>query len=99
MEIVALAVVSVPIRPRIACAPVDQIQLRVIHASHPCRRAAGLPTGAFPGVVTGFTRPGDSPDSPAELAGFRVVRVEEAANAEFAARDADDHFVFDGQRR
>ena len=43
-------------------------------------------------------RSGNGVEAPGPLAGFRVVGVDEAANAVLASRHADDHFVLDDER-
>src|SRR5688572_1862554 len=50
-------------------------------------------------MPTRFIRPGHCIESPGFLPRVDVVRLDEAANAEFCARHADDHFVFHDQRR
>src|SRR5206468_505763 len=63
------------------------------------RRGAGLPGVARPGLVAGLAFGGDGVETPDATAGLRFISVEEAADAEFAAGDAGDDLVLDGERR
>src|SRR5689334_19855491 len=46
-----------------------------------------------------FAGTGYRPEPPDVLSGLCIVGVEKTADAVLAARDADDHFIFDYQRR
>src|SRR5207248_4357429 len=72
---------------------------RIVRAGHPRRRAAARPRIAFPGLVSRFAAAGDRVEAPRALPRRRLVRVDETANAELTAGDADDDFVFDDERR
>src|SRR5439155_13258798 len=89
----------VPVGAGIACAPVDGVRFRLVGASDPCGRGTRLPGVARPGLVAGLAFGGDGVEAPDAPAGLCVVSVEEAADAEFAAGDAGDDFVLDGERR
>src|SRR4029077_18799320 len=65
---------------------------------NPGRRAANLPGVAFPGFTAGLAGAGNGVEAPLAFAGGSIVGVDEAANAIFAARDADDDEIFYGQR-
>ena len=99
IEVVAGADVAVVVRTRIARAPVEQVQLRIVGAGQPRRRAAVLPRVAAPRVRARLTRRRHGPEAPRALAGLRVVGIEESANAAFGAGDADDDLVLDRERR
>ena len=72
---------------RIAGAPVDQVELRIVRAGSPRRSAALRPGVAVlrPGVGTWFARPWDGVAPPQFLAGFRIPTVQEPARGELAA--------------
>src|SRR6202008_3556871 len=70
VEIVALAVLTIEIRGRVAGAPVDQVQLRIVGAVHPWRAPAVHPAVALPGVVAFLARPRNDVEPPALLARF-----------------------------
>src|SRR5438067_625638 len=86
IEIVAFTSVAVVIGAGVAGSPIHQVELGIVGAGDPGRRAAGLPALARPGFVPRLARTGDSPETPHVLAGLCVVRVEESANAELPAR-------------
>jgi hypothetical protein len=90
---------AIDLRPGIADGPIDEVQRRIVRAGEPRRRAAELPTVASPGVVTKLTRRRHREPSPHSLSGCGIVSVEKPARAKFPAGHADDHFVFDDQRR
>src|SRR5262249_25848965 len=75
-------------------APIDEVQLRVIRPGDPCGRAAGLPAIAAPRFIARLARCGNRIEAPRALARLRIVGVDETANAELAARDADNDFIF-----
>ena len=99
IQVVAEAQVPVPVRRRVAAAPVDEVEFWVVDAGQPGRRAAGTPGIAGPGFVAGLARSRHRVGTPPALAGRGVIAVDEAADAELAARDARDHRVADDQRR
>src|SRR5258708_38105280 len=53
----------------------------------------------LPGLVAGFAGARDRVGAPRRLAGVEIGRLDEAADAEFAAGGADDSKVADDQRR
>src|SRR5690606_2503284 len=71
--------------PRIAGAPVRDVQLVIERSGEPCGRAARAPRLAGPRVVAGLARPRDRVGLPRLLAGLRIVRRDEAANAPLAS--------------
>src|SRR5436190_22305206 len=99
IEIVALARIAVPVGTRIARAPVEQLQRRIVRAGEPRRAAAVHPAVAGPRLAARLAGRRYRPEAPPRLAAPRVVRVEEAADARFAAADPDDHLVVDDERR
>src|SRR4051794_19261494 len=78
VQVVALAPVAIPIRPRISRAPVDGVRLRLVGAGHPGGGRAGLPALALPGIVARLPLGGNGVEAPGALAGFRVIRVDES---------------------
>ena len=98
VQVVAGACVAGP-WAGIAGAPVREPELRIEAAGHPHGRAAGAPRIAGPRVAAGLAGRGDRVGFPDLLAGVRVERDDEAANAALAARDADHDAAARGQRR
>ena len=90
---------AVEIRIGVAGAPIHHVQLGIVGARQPRRRAAALPGVGRPRVAARFARRGNRPEPPRTLAGLHVVRIEEAADRELAAGDADDDLVLDDERR
>ena len=99
IEIVARTNVAIPVRTGIADAPVHQLQFGIVGARNPSGAAPRFPCVAGPGLVARLVGTGDSPEAPGLRTGFRVVGVDESANAGFAATNADDNFPVDSQRR
>src|SRR5260370_32260150 len=87
IEVVAPTSVAVVVGSRIAGSPIDQVEYGVLRAGDPRRRAAGLPTLAPPRFMSPLTRARDRPEAPHPPTGLPVVRVQQPANAEFAACD------------
>ena len=58
-----------------------------------------FPAISRPGLVARFAGAGHRPETPHALAGLGVVGVQKSANAVFGARNSDDDFVLDRQRR
>ena len=58
-----------------------------------------LPIFAFPAFVAGLAGTGNGVEAPSLFAAVRFKGSDEAANAIFAAGQADDHFVFHHERR
>src|SRR6266436_6169116 len=99
--VVAGAIFGVPVGARITHALIERISIRVVSGGLPDRSPAVLPAllAILPGLVAGFARARDRVGAPGGLAGVEVGRLDEAANAEFAARSAHDGKVADDQRR
>ena len=87
IEVVAGAMVAIPIGTGIADAPVGEIEIGIVGARDPDGGAAGLPGIAGPGFVAGFARAGDGVEAPGFLAGRGVVGGDETADAVLAAGD------------
>src|SRR6185295_12569798 len=93
-------------RPRvvrfgIAGAPIDEVELGIVGARAPGRRAAVFPGVAVgrPGVVSGLAGPRNGVTTPELLAGLGIPAVKEAARRRFAAGHAgDQHAVGDDRR-
>ena len=99
VEVVAEPHVAVPVRSRVAGAPVDDVEVGVVGAGDPARRSAGAPRVAGPGLVVRMVGAGNRPGPPDLVARRRVVRIDEAADAVLAARDARHHLVLDDEGR
>ena len=99
VQVVAGAIVAVPVRGRIAGAPVEQVQLRVVRPAQPRGSPARLPAVAAPRVVPLLAGSRHRVEPPQAPSGPGVVGVEEAAHAGFAPADADDDLAVNGQRR
>src|SRR5690348_9543958 len=87
VQVVARPALAVPVRVRVADAPIEQVQLRIVGARQPRRAAAALPDLAFPRVAARLAGSGNRVEAPDAIAGRRIVRVEEAAVRELAAGD------------
>ena len=99
VEVVAAARIGIPVGTGIADAPVDQVGFGIVGAGDPGGAAAGLPGVAGPGFVAGFAGSGNGVEAPRAAAGLRVVGIDEAADAGFAAADTDQDFAANGERR
>ena len=99
VQVVAQPHLAAVVGAGVAGAPVDQVQLRIVRACDPGRRAARAPRVAQPGLVVGMVRSRDRVRPPRALAGLGVVRVQEPPNAELPAGDAGHHPVLDDERR
>src|SRR5688572_7597380 len=86
IEVVAGTLCGIPIRSGVADSPVRQVQVWVIGACDPDRRASVLPVVALPGFVAGLTGPGDCVETPYLTTSPRVECGDEASNAELATR-------------
>src|SRR5207237_3056150 len=102
--------IRVPVWSGVADAPIREIELGIVRAGHPDRSAAMLPrfgvavglrlrrTGR-PAFEASFTWTRNGVEPPRFLAGSRVVRGDEPANAVLTAADSDDDLVLDDERR
>src|SRR4029077_14630708 len=98
VKVVAGPLIAEPGRS-VARAPIDRVGVGIVVASHPGGGAARLPGVRFlPGVAAGLAGRRDGVGLPRRLAGLRVERLDEAANAELAAGNADQDFAFDDER-
>ena len=99
-EVVAFAIGAVVVGARVAGAIEDEILLGIVGPGHPDRSsAAQVRVTLRPGVAALFSRPGHGVEPPHLLAGLRVERFDETADAVLGAGDADDHLVLDDERR
>src|SRR5262249_43851367 len=96
--VVTLAQVAVP-GGGVAGVPVDEVQVRIVDACRPCRRAAVPPGVARPGLVARLARSRDRVRRPAQRSRSGVERLDEAADAELAAGYARQDHVFYDERR
>ncbi len=97
IEVVPGPLVWIPVRPWIPSPPVRQIEGRIVGAGHPDRAPARLPGVSLPRVVAGLAGSGNGVKAPDFLAGARIMRSHEAADAELAAADADENLVLDDE--
>src|SRR5262249_26144803 len=86
-------------RRGVAGVPVDEIQLWIIDAGRPRRRAAVFPRVARPCLVAWLAASGDRVCRPARGSCFGVEGFDEAADAELAAGDARQDHIFHHERR
>src|SRR5262249_34445166 len=93
-------------RPRvvgfgIAGAPIDEVELGIVGARAPGRRAAVFPgvTVGRPGLVSGLAGSRNGVATPELLAGLGVPAVKEAACRRFAAGHAGDQDAVGDDRR
>src|SRR5882724_10340876 len=85
-KIVTGAHIAVVIRPGIAGAPVNEVQLAIIDPGDPGCHAAVFPgIAGAPGLVAGLAGSGDGPKTPGVSAGFGVVGIQKTANAKLTA--------------
>ena len=98
VQVVAGALIGVPVRTRIADAPVGEIEFRVVRPGDPHRATAVFPGVAGPGIVPGLAGSWNRVEAPRFFSRFRVEGRDEAADAELGPADADDHFVFHDER-
>mgnify|MGYP003343357300 CR=1 FL=1 len=82
-QVVARAILGIPVRTRVARAPVHRVQLGIESAEAPRRTAAGLPRVVIvlPGLEARLTRIRNRVGAPHLLAGRRVKRGEPTARA------------------
>src|SRR5665213_4573202 len=90
VEIVAGVIGARPGRG-VSGTPVDRPGVLVVGPGHPGGSAAGIQVIAAPGVMAGLAFARDRKGPPQLLAVIGVERDDIAANAEFAARAADDN--------
>src|SRR4029077_355744 len=90
VEVVAWPISTVPVRPWIADAPIDQIELGVVRAGNPGRPAARLPgvVTILPAVVAGLALSRDRVGAPHLLAGLQIGSGEPTANSVLGTRNA-----------
>src|SRR5205085_8157245 len=102
VQVVAFAELAVVIRSGIACAPENEIQLRIVGASGPCRTAPVLPglgVLTLPGSVARVLRTGGRIEPPRSLPGVNVIGIDKAPNAVLGASHARNNLVLEGERR
>src|SRR5579859_1980690 len=87
VEIVARAAFAAVRRRRIPRGPERRVRRGIVRAGNPRGRAADFPRVAFPGFMARLSWTRNSIEAPFEGAGRCIVRVNEPANAVFAAGD------------
>src|SRR5579859_4645428 len=99
VEIVAGAPDAAIAGRRIAGGPEGGIGCWIIGAGDPRGRAANFPGVGFPSFVAWFAGARNGVEAPFTFAGGGIVGVDEAPDSVFAARDAHEDEISDGQRR
>src|SRR5882762_9849247 len=99
VEIIAGPRAAIEIRRWITCAPVQRVEFGVVRSRHPSSAAATQIRIAWPTFRAGLARAWNGPEAPGQLAGLRIEGGKEASYAVVTAGSADDHLVFDHQRR
>src|SRR5580765_3824621 len=74
-QIIALANRVIAVGTGVADGPVEHVQIRIVSAGQPTRRAAALPAIARPGVVPEFTRLRNRIKTPDPLSRGGVVSI------------------------
>src|SRR3970040_1735593 len=96
----ALSVRAVIVRIRIADAPIDKVEPRVVAPRHPRRAAAARhDVRVGPGMAPALAASGNGIEAPDALTGVGIIGVEKAARRVLPARDTHDYFVLDHERR
>ena len=100
IQVVPPPIVAVVVRIRVARAPINEIELWIVTARHPCAAAT---TGqdfriVRPGLAAGLTGPGHRVEPPDPFARLRIVCIDEPARRVLAARDPDNDFSVDHER-
>src|SRR5439155_17935511 len=86
-QIVAGALVAIVLGRRVAGRPVDHVELRIVCAGEPSRRAAVLEILTLPGFGARFTALGNGPDAPDLFASGLVVGRHQPARPVLSAGD------------
>src|SRR6202034_3881656 len=89
----------VKIAARIACAPINQIQIGIERTRQPWSAAAELPAVALPCLVALFARAGHHIPAPRQPSVFHVEGCQVAAMRSIAVVASDDDLVLHHQRR
>ena len=97
VEVIARALVAEP-RRRVARAPIGQVQRWIVRPGDPDGSATLLPRVARPRLTALLTGRGDRVRLPRGLTAVGVKGLDEAADAELAARDADHHLALRHER-
>src|SRR5690349_2946214 len=92
-QIVPYANLPIQIGTRVADAPVQCVGFRIIGPRHPGRTATLFPAVTCPCLVTKLSRAWNCIKPPQPLPCGRIVRINKAANSEFAPRNAGDNLV------
>src|SRR5215472_11132345 len=82
IKIVAASFVAIPVRSRIAYAPIRQVELRIVGAGHPNGSSTVFPRIriGWPCLVTGLARSGYGVKAPGFFSCFCVVCGDEPAD-------------------
>src|SRR4029079_19647752 len=99
VEVVARSSIAVPVRIRIARAPVEKIEIRIVRTGYPRWRAAAFEHILWPRFAAGFTFCGSGPETPHAVAIGRIVGVEESRIRVFASCDTHNQLALHYKRR
>src|SRR5882672_4077168 len=99
VEIIAGPRAAIEVRRWITRAPVQRVEFGVVGSRHPSGASATQIRIAWPTFRAGLAGPRYGPEAPGQLAGLRIEGGKEASYAVVTSGGADDHFVFDHQRR
>src|SRR5438552_1584399 len=98
IKVVARSRTALISRCRVAHAPEEEIQPRVVCSRRPSGCPTGLPRVTSPCIVSRLSRTGNGVELPQQPTVARVVRRDEAPYAELSARDPDNDAVCQRQR-
>ena len=99
IEVVASSRTALISRCRVAHAPEEEIQRRVVCSRGPGGCPTGLPRVTSPCIVSRLSRTGNGVELPQQPTVARVVRRDEAPDAELSAPDPDNDAVPQRERR
>src|SRR5205814_4176325 len=100
VEIVAIPIVAIVVGIGIAGSVEHEIERRVVTAGHPDRSAtAGRDLGIGPRLAARLAGQWNCIETPQALSAIRIVGIDVAAAREVSPGHADNHFIFDDERR
>src|SRR5437867_31063 len=91
VEIVAGAIVAIPVGPRVSNSPVRQVEVGIVRSCDPDGSTTVLPGIAVgrPGFVARFAGAGDRIEAPRFFSGLCIIGRDEATDTKFTAGRAD----------
>ena len=93
IEIVAAAVVAVPVRTGISDAPIGQVEIRIVGSGNPHGSSTVHPGVGRPGVVAGLAGPRNGVEAPHFFAGLHIVGRKKTADTVLTAVGTNEHLV------